>query len=66
MCTDWGVAAVGAIAAITGGILSGAYSYLLARYNRPRLVIDYLDSAANRIKPFKNVTLAGPVETLRM
>jgi hypothetical protein len=50
MCSDWGIAAVGAIAAITGGVLSGAYSYLLARYNRPNLLIDYIGSAANRVE----------------
>jgi hypothetical protein len=49
MNDEWGIAAVGAVAAVIGGLVSGAYNYFLDRYNRPRLRIDYAGGNANKV-----------------
>jgi hypothetical protein len=50
MDDKWGIAAVGAVAAIIGGLISGAYTYFLEQYNRPKLQIDFLGDRDNKVE----------------
>jgi hypothetical protein len=50
MADEWGIAAVGAVAAVIGGLVSGAYNYFLERYNRPKLQIDFLGDSDNKVE----------------